>query len=290
MTVQAARRAVLAAVVPGFVVLSGCGGGSGTAVPEAAVGTTRRRASPSAARPTTPADVLERSQEAMAAGNGWTFAVRGEESLTMPGRTSRATYRATVHRTNRPEALRSTGTVVSKGASRREDIVVLDGTGHVREGGPGATWTSGPVSDPDIARKVEDPVAALDTFRTYVRDGAQVRLRQTGDEMTLRVRLSSGALSDRRDQPALEKAAREFRPTLDQLRAAGITASEEQIALRDFDEVLILDAATFRLRSHRLAFGFLVPYQGRRIAYSQEVREESRGAFGGTVELPADLR
>lgn len=183
----------------------------------------------------------------MAAEKGRTFAVTGRESLAMPGRTSGASYTSMVRRTSDPEALHSTGTIVSNGTSRREEVFLVQGTGYVREGESGAEWKTGPVSDPDIAPKVEDPLDALEAFETYTEEGAEVEVVQADGEIRLHVHIPSGRLSDRRHQPALAKAARELQPTLDQLREAGLTASEREIVLNRLDEVLVLDSATFWL-------------------------------------------
>jgi len=41
----------------------------------------------------------------------------------------------------------------------------------------------------------------------------------------------------------------------------------------------------FFVRASRFACSFLIPYQGRTIAYSQDVREENRGVFDGDIRL-----
>jgi hypothetical protein len=97
-------------------------------------------------------------------------------------------------------------------------------------------------------------------------------------------------LADVKDRPVVEKAVRELEPTLAQLRKSGVTAGESQILLDHVDEVLVLDAKTFRITSHRFECGFLIPYQGRTITYSQDVREENRGLFDGDIRLPAGVR
>ncbi|MFJ9584456.1 hypothetical protein [Streptomyces acidicola] len=297
MTAHRARRAALVAVVPLVAALTGCAADAGARGPGQDVGASERAASPSAARPTTPADILERAREAMAAEKGWTFAVKGKETLAFPGQTSAASYTATVRQTSEPKAFHSTGTIVSKGTSRSEEVFVAGGTGRVREGGPGAAWKTGSVSDPEIANKVEDPVDALKAFDMYAEgkgskgaDGAGggegVEVIRAEGEIRLEVRVPSGRLSDRRTVPALAKAARELRPTLSQLRDVGVTAGEHEITLTRLDEVLVLDADTYRISSHRFAFGFLIPYQGKHLTFSQEVREENRGVFGGTLTPP----
>ena len=54
---------------------------------------------------------------------------------------------------------------MSKGVSKSEEIYVADGTAYVKKGAAG--WEHGPVTDPEFADKVEDPIAALDAFRDY---------------------------------------------------------------------------------------------------------------------------
>ncbi|GHG89716.1 hypothetical protein GCM10018780_09230 [Streptomyces lanatus] len=235
--------------------------------------------------PRTAADFLARAEEAMAGRKGWTFTVRGREGLVLQGQENAATYTATVRRTTGEAwALHSTGATVSKGVRKPEEIYVAEGTAYVKKGTAG--WEHGPLSDPEFANKVEDPLAALDAFRAY---GNEVTVSTAEGHVELRLRIPSARLSDSRHEPALAKAAREFRPTLDQLRDAGIGASERDIMLNRLEEVLVLDATTFRVTSHRFTFGFLIPYQGQRITYSQEVSEENRGVFEGTIAPPAGV-
>jgi len=290
-------RAALAGV-PLCVVLVGCsaGGGAGESAKgadsvDSAVRATpdaKRERLPAAAR--TPGEFLERAGKAMDAESGWTFAVKGNEGLVLQGQTSAASYTSTVRRTRDPEALHSTGTIVSKGAGKPEEVFVVGGVGYVKEGGAGAGWKKGPVSDPDIANKVEDPVDALEAFESYAKAGeGAVEVVKADGNVRLQVQVRSRRLAEVKNRPGVEKAARELEPTLAQLRKAGVTAGEEQILLNRIDEVLVLDAKTFRITSHRFECSFLIPYQGRTIAYSQNVREENRGVFDGGIRLPAGV-
>lgn len=290
-------RAALAGV-PLCVVLVGCsaGGGAGESPNAADSVDSAVRATPDAKReqlpvaPRTPEEFLERARKAMDAEGGWTFAVRGNERLVLQGRTSAASYTSTVRRTQDPEALHSTGTIVSKGAGKPEEVYVVRGVGHVKEGGAGAVWKKGPVSDPDIANKVEDPVDALEAFERYAKAGeGAVEVVRTGGDVRLQVHVAARRLDEVEGRPVVEKAVRELEPTLAQLRKSGVTADESQILLDRVDEVLVLDARTFRITSHRFECGFLIPYQGRTITYSQDVREENRGVFDGDIRLPEGM-
>ncbi|MER6633410.1 hypothetical protein ABT301_35235 [Streptomyces sp. NPDC000987] len=226
----------------------------------------------------------------MAAGKGWTFALRGSESAVMRGQApSSATYTATVHRTTAPVALRQTGTVTtSKGERKPEVVYVVGGTGYVKEGG---AWTKGPLTDARIADDVEDPLAELDAFAAYAKSAKVSRTGAGGRDVRMRVDASGWALSAARGLPALERAVREVEPTLAQLRKAGVTATDDRITLRSFTETWELDGAHgYRVTSHRYAFTFLVPFQGGDITVSQEVRADSRGPFTGSVTLPPDAR
>jgi hypothetical protein len=237
--------------------------------------------------PRTPEEFLARAREAMAAESGWTFAVKGKEGLVLQGQQSAASYTSTVRRTQDPEALHSTGTIVSKGASKPEEVFVVGGVGYVREGAAGAAWKKGAVSDPGVANKVEDPVDALDAFESYAKvDEKGVEVVEADGMVRLQVRVASRRVADVKGRPAVEKAVRELEPTLAQLRKSGVTVGEDQILLDRVDEVLVLDSKTFRITSHRFECSFLIPYQGRTIAYSQDVREENRGVFDGHIRLP----
>ncbi|MFE0249762.1 hypothetical protein [Streptomyces sp. NPDC059010] len=251
----------------------------------AAESATETSAAPSAepVKPTTAADHLALAEKVMATQKGWRFAVRGSENLVLQGRTSGATYSATVRRTTgEPWALHSSGSIrSSKGVTRSEAVYVVDGVGYVKEGDAG--WRHGPLSDPEIAAKVEDPMAALDTFGDY---GDAVSLTTSGPRTELRVRTASAALPAVRDQGVVRKALREFTPTLKQLRAAGVSAPESAITVERAEESLVLDSSTYRVLSHTFRCVLRIPSGTGSIRYGQEVTERTSGPYTGAVVLP----
>ncbi|WP_433452077.1 hypothetical protein ACQPXS_28480 [Streptomyces sp. CA-142005] len=238
--------------------------------------------------PKTAAQFVARARQAVRAEKGWTFALRGSESAVMQGQApSSATYAATVHRTTAPVAVQQTGTVTtSKGERKPEAVYVVGGTGYVKEGADG--WKQGPLSDPDIANEVEDPLAELDAFAGYAKSAT---VNRTAVGVRLRVSASGWQLSAARNRPALKRAVREVEPTLAQLRKAGVTATDSQITLKGLSETWDLGdgAQGYRVASHRYAFTFLVPFHGGDITVSQEVRADNRGVFDGQVALPSGV-
>ncbi|MFG2555608.1 hypothetical protein ACGFWF_37545 [Streptomyces sp. NPDC048581] len=246
--------------------------------------------------PRTVPEFLARAEAAMAGQKGWTFAVKGREGLVLRGQESAATYTATVRRTTGdPWALHSTGTTLSKGVSKPEEIYVADGTVYVKKGTAG--WEHGPLGAPEFADEVEDPLAALDAFRGYgdevtftaPEDGADGQGGEDG-RVELRVRTAAGPLTGVRDQGVVQKALRELAPTLGQLRAAGVAAPDSAIAVGGVEESLVLDASTYRVTAHTFKCTFLIPHDGQRIRYEQEVTEWTSGAYQGTVVLPEGVR
>ncbi|MEU3984598.1 hypothetical protein AB0F77_31825 [Streptomyces sp. NPDC026672] len=238
--------------------------------------------------PRTAVQFVARARQSLRGEKGWTFALIGSESVTLRGQApTSATYGGTVHRTTGTRALEQTGTTTTgKGERKRELVYVVGGTGYVKRGV--AAWKRGPLSDTGIADTVEDPVADLDDFAAYARSA---EVSRTGGGVRLRVTASGWQLSAARTRPALRRAVREAQPTLTQLRAAGVTATEARITLRSFTETWDLDAAHgYRPTAHRYAFTFLVPFQGGDITMSQELRATNRGVFTGTVTLPAAAR
>ncbi|MET9676631.1 hypothetical protein ABZY68_26560 [Streptomyces sp. NPDC006482] len=288
----------VAAGLAALAAVSGCGTQQ-PAGPTAATTTASPSASPSPESTPTPertkddteagpAELLARAEAAMGAEAGWTFAVTGEESLKQSGAPgSTASYSATVERTGSPEALHQTGTILSKGKRTPEELYAVDGTGYVREGGSGAAWREGPLTDPEIAAKVEDPLTVLGSFTDYAEKGERIEVTRTGGEIRLRIRIPSGSLADRTERPAIAKAALEFRPTLDKLRKAGVTAGEKRIVLTGLEETLVLDARTHRMTSYRSSFGFAVPHEGRQLRYEQRLGADTRSPFTGRIEVPA---
>lgn len=287
-----AGLAVLAAV-------SGCGtdqpsgpvAGPTTPSPSATHAPESTPESTEAAAPDSPAGLLARAEAAMGAEAGWTFKVTSEESLAQSGapaeQTSGASYSATVDRTGSPEALHQTGTVRSKGKSKPEEVFAVDGTGYVREGAPGTPWRKAPLTDPETAAKVEDPLAALAAFADYAEQGERIEVIRSDGEIRLRLRIPAGRLSEREERPAVSRAAQEFLPTLEKLRKAGVTAPEKKIVLSRFEETLVLDARTHQVTSYRTSFGFAVPHDGRRLDYAQKLRTDTKGVFTGRIEAPA---
>ncbi|MFC3574688.1 hypothetical protein ACFOZ0_15675 [Streptomyces yaanensis] len=284
-----------------FAALTGCSGDTGAdsaqpakpARSKAAAQKDGRSEHAAPARPRTAEEFLARAEEAMSGAKGWTFAVKGREGLTTRGQQSAATYTATVRRTTgKTWALHSTGTSYSKGVGKPEELYVADGTAYVKEGGAGADWKHGPLSEPEFANKVEDPVAALEAFRTYAANPASgdgISLVRSGAKVELRIRTASASLSSARERNVVKKAARELSPTLEKLRAAGVTASESQITVERAEESLVLDASTYRITSHTFRCSFGIPYGGQTIRYSQDVSEHNEGQLAGTVTLPPEV-
>ncbi|WP_372345847.1 hypothetical protein [Streptomyces sp. KL116D] len=241
-----------------------------------------------APRPRTAAQFVERARRAMRAEHGWTFALRGTQSLVMAGGApDSATFAATAHRTTGPDAFRSTGTVTGKSGPRSERVFLVDGTVHEKT--EGKSWKQGPLSDPEMADQVEDPVAELDVLARYAKSAKVTGAGTRTGEVRLRVRASGWRLAAAKKRPALTSPVRELQPLLDQLRKVGVTATDSQVTLKDFEETWVLDAGHgYRLASHQYAFTFVIPYRGKDITLTQELRQENRGVFEGRVTLPAE--
>lgn len=236
-------------------------------------------------KPTTPEDFLDRAEEAMGKEPGWAFAVKGEETLSLQGQVSAASYQAAVKRTADPEALHSQGTITSKGKRKPEEIFVIGDTVHVKEGEEG--WKHGPVSDPEMKNKVEDPMAAIEAFRRYRKESADdVTLTEEGGEVRLRARTSSVKFPEVQGRAFAKKAMEELNPTLEQLRKAGVAVNTSQLTLSRLEETLVLDAGTYQIKSHRLQFRFLIPYGDQNITYEQSVEEQIEDTFDGVIKLP----
>ncbi|MGJ3560723.1 hypothetical protein ACR6C2_29190 [Streptomyces sp. INA 01156] len=111
----------------------------------------------------------------------------------------------------------------------------------------------------------------------------EVKVAETEGGGTVELRVVSGKqkLSVVQDRAWAKKAEREFDPTAEQLRAAGIPVEDGQVTLSDLEEVLVLDATSYRIESHRLEFGFLIPYNGQDITFEQKVSEANQGPYRG---------
>lgn len=284
-----------ALVIPLSFSLAACGTDGGKTEPVGSDGAksaeTKQTPKPAAApAPESPEDFLDLAGKAMAEVDAWTFSVKGTEGLTHQGQKSVASYRATVRRGMAPEVLHSKGvSTSSKGAKETEEIYAVDGTVHLKEGG--GPWKDAPASDPEMRNKVEDPVAVIEEFRAYAgAAGDEVTLTESDGTVELRVGSDKQKLSAVGDRAWVKKAVREFDPTAEQLRGAGIPVSDAQLTLSGLKEVLVLDAKTYRIRSHHFEFGFLVPYGGQDILFEQDVRQESQGPFDGSLELPAGVQ
>ncbi|MFD8077300.1 hypothetical protein ACFV3E_32135 [Streptomyces sp. NPDC059718] len=285
------RRLTAALVLPLAFPLAACGAEKGSAPAAAGSPAATSSVKQSPESPKSPEEFLDLAAAAMAGESGWTFSVTGSEGVTLQGQRSAATYRATVHRGTDPEALHSEGvSTSSKGTKKSEEIYVVDGTTYVKENG--AAWKHAPASDPEMENKTEDPVAAIEGFRTYVQaaDGGDVKLTKARGTVELRVTGGEQKLAAVNDRAWAKKAQREFDPTAEQLRKAGVPVNEAQLTLSRLQEVLVLDATTYRVKSHRYQFAILVPYAGGGdIAYEQDVREENQGTYAGRIELPVGV-
>ncbi|MGW5472151.1 hypothetical protein [Streptomyces chartreusis] len=282
------RRTSVVPAVLLAAVLTGCAASADEGKPAGAAQPTAQRTQAAPAEPEQPrtaAEFLARAEEAMAGQKGWTFAVKGREGLVLSGQESSATYSATVRRsTGEAWALHSTGATVSKGVSKSEEIYVAGGTAHVKKGAAG--WEHGPVTDPEFADKVEDPIASLDAFRDH---GDEVTLAEPDGRVELRARAASGPLTGVRDEAVVQKALRELAPTLRQLRAAGVTTPESAIVVGGVEETFVLDPSTYRVTAHTFKCTFLIPYDGQRIRYEQDVTERTSGTYDEVVAVPEGL-
>ncbi|MFE7753742.1 hypothetical protein [Streptomyces sp. NPDC057429] len=283
-------------VLPLSFSLAACGTDDGKAEPVGTDGAKSVEAKQSpkpvaAPSPESPEDFLGLAEKAMAEEGPWTFSVTGQEGVTLQGQKSTASYRATVRRGMAPEALHSQGvSTSSKGAEENEEIYVVDGTAYLKQGA--APWKEAPASDPGMSNKIEDPVAVVEEFRAYAKaaTGDEVGVTEADGTVELRVGSDKQKLTAVQDRAWVKKAVREFAPTAEQLRTAGIAVNDAQLTLSGLKEVLVLDAKTYRVRSHHFEFGFLVPYGGQDITFEQDVRQENQGPFAGRIELPAGVR
>lgn len=292
MRTRPGRTAALA--LPVALTLAACGaaaeeqagaGSPGVTVPSST------EAEPSAP-PETAEDFLDLAEKAMAEESAWSFSVTGEEGLTLQGQKSAATYEGSLRRASGRVALHSQGvSTSSKGTKKNEELYVVDDAGYLKEGAAG--WKAVSPADPETRNKVEDPIAVVEEFRMYAQAaGGDVQVTETDGDGTVELRVVSDEqkLSAVQDRAWAKKAKREFDPTAEQLRAAGVPVEDGQLTLSGLEEVLVLDATTHRITSHRLDFGFLIPYNGQDITFEQQVTEANQGPYQGKIELPADVR
>ncbi|MEU0085635.1 hypothetical protein [Streptomyces sp. NPDC006274] len=294
MRTRPRRTAVL--VLPLALTLAACGAESdepaGPASPATAAASS---ATPEPTKaPESAEDFLDLAQKAMTQESAWTFSVRGEEGLTLQGQRSAATYAGTVRRGMGSATLHSQGvSTSSKGKKKTEELYVLGDEGYLKEGD--AAWKAVSPADPEMRNKAEDPIGVVDEFRIYAQTpGGDVKVTESeadgGGTVELRVVSGKQKLSAVQDRAWAKKAKREFDSTAVQLRKAGIPVGDAQLTLSGLEEVLVLDARTYRIRSHRLEFGFLIPYNGQDISFEQQVGEENAGPYAGKIELPAGVR
>jgi hypothetical protein len=281
-------------VLPLSLALAACGAEAdeptAAGSPEAAAQSSA--ASEPAKAPESAEDFIDLAEKAMAAESAWSFSVKGEEGLTSQGQKSAATYEGTVRRAVGRAALHSQGvSTSSKGKKKTEELYVIGEAGHLKEGT--ADWKAVSPADPEMRNKADDPIAVIHEFRMYAQAaGGDVKVTETdgGGTVELRVTSDEQKLSAVQQRAWAKKAKREFEPTAEQLRKAGIPVDDARLTLSGLEEVLVLDAKTYRIKSHRLDFGFLIPYNGQDMAFEQQVTMENQGVYDGRIELPADLR
>jgi hypothetical protein len=281
-------------VLPLSLALAACGAEAdeptAAGSPEAAAQSSA--ASEPAKAPESAEDFIDLAEKAMAAESAWSFSVKGEEGLTSQGQKSAATYEGTVQRAVGRAALHSQGvSTSSKGKKKTEELYVIGEAGHLKEGT--ADWKAVSPADPEMRNKADDPIAVIHEFRMYAQAaGGDVKVTEKGGGGTVELRVTSDEqkLSAVQQRAWAKKAKREFEPTAEQLRKAGIPVDDARLTLSGLEEVLVLDAKTYRIKSHRLDFGFLIPYNGQDMAFEQQVTMENQGVYDGRIELPADLR
>jgi hypothetical protein len=294
MRTRPGRTAVL--VLPLALTLAACGAESeepaGPGSPDTAVVPSSATPEPSK-EPESAEDFLDLAEKAMVEESAWTFSVKGKEGLTLQGQRSAATYAGTVRRGTGSATLQSQGvSTSSKGKKKSEELYVIGDEGYLKEGD--ADWKAVSPADPEMRNKAEDPIGVVDEFRIYAQTpGGDVKVTESkADGGTVELRVASGKqkLSAVQHRAWAKKAKREFDPTAAQLRKAGIPVDDAQLTLSGLEEVLVLDAKTYRIKSHRLEFGFLIPYNGQDITFEQQVSEENEGPYARKIELPAGVR
>ncbi|MDQ0844633.1 hypothetical protein [Streptomyces sp. V1I6] len=281
-------------VLPLSLALAACGAEAdeptAAGSPEAAAQSSA--ASEPAKAPESAEDFIDLAEKAMAEESAWSFSVKGEEGLTSQGQKSAATYEGTVQRAVGRAALHSQGvSTSSKGKKKTEELYVIGEAGHLKEGT--ADWKAVSPADPEMRNKADDPIAVIHEFRMYAQAaGGDVKVTEKDGSGTVKLRVTSDEqkLSAVQQRAWAKKAKREFEPTAGQLRKAGIPVDDARLTLSGLEEVLVLDAKTYRIKSHRLDFGFLIPYNGQDMAFEQQVTTENQGVYDGRIELPADLR
>jgi hypothetical protein len=291
MRTRPRRTAVL--VLPFALALAACGAEAEEPAGAGSPETVPSSGTPAPSKaPETAEDFLDLAQKAMSEESAWSFSVKGEEGLTLQGQKSAATYAGTVRRGMGSATLHTQGvSTSSKGKKKTEELVVVGDAGYLKEGT--ADWKAVSPADPETRNKADDPIAVLDEFRLYAQaPGGDVKVTETDGGGTVELRVVSGKqkLSAVQDRAWAKKAKREFDPTAAQLREQGVPFEDGQLTLSGLEEVLVLDAKTYRIRSHRLEFGFLIPYNGQDIAFEQQVGEENEGPYAGKIELPAGVR
>ncbi|CAL9565845.1 hypothetical protein SUDANB176_04737 [Streptomyces sp. enrichment culture] len=282
------RTAVL--VLPLALALAACGTEAEEPARAESPGAAAPEPSKQPEEPETAEDFLDLAEKAMAEEPAWSFSVKGEEGLTLQGQKSSATYEGTVRRAVGRTALHAQGVSTgSRGTKKTEELYVVGDAGYLKEGTAG--WKALSPAGPEMRNRVEDPIAVVEEFRGYARAaGGEVEVTET-DGGTIELRVTSGGREPGavRDRAWAKKAKREFGPTAGQLREAGVPVEDAQMTLSGLEEVLVLDATSYRIRSHRFEFGFLIPYNGQDIAFEQRVTEENQGPYRGRIELPADV-
>lgn len=240
---------------------------------------------PRPAPPRTAAEFLDRAEAAMRQEPGWRFAVRGREDLSAAGQRTIATYKATADLTREPATFRSRGVITTEGRRRAEWIYLVKGVVYVKESGRG--WRRLPAASAAARTKVEDPLRAVETFRSYARQAGGMLSVETEDgQVKLDLKVPRAPVARYGGKEFARAALREFAPTLRQLKGAGVNTARERIRLSGLSETLVLDARTYRIVRHWRAFGFSIPYGNGNIIYSQEVQEKTRAPFRGTITLP----
>lgn len=234
-------------------------------------------------REPTLAEILELTQTTLKKEAGWTYKVKRQEKLTRKQQQTVSQYEAKISVTSDPYAMRSQGTITSKGKSESEQLVMIGDKGYLKIGN--APWKAS--TPAEMRTNVEDPTQALIELTTAVKQkSATFRMVETNGFFRVTAELPPG-----RAAGILGTNARaELEPSLAQLRGWGIRVNPANIRLKSYKREVHIDSKTHVLHAVLTQFSFEIPTPTGTVTFQQTQTAEVSGVFKEKITLPIELR
>lgn len=243
--------------------------------------------------PSTPAEAFTQAMEKQDQGKGYSFQMKGGETLTLKAsgtnQSSSASYQADVDVLMKPYALQSNGTIISKGKRKPEQIYVVGDEVYMKVGKE--PWESGLRTSPDFQDVIEDPTQIWDGLTELSDSNPDLfTMKSENNQYVIELTLTNQEFQSLQSSEEVKKIQTEVASTIKQLKKLGFQVSKKQLKLTSYKQTVVLDQSTLQLKKHSIDFKLSLPAGKQTFTFKQKVEATSTGLYEGEIVVPAEAR